>query len=124
MSSEGRGTRHGHYSCCVGGCIVYAVIRSGARQYRADVGNTILVERLPAEVGEQLELDDVLLVVDDERVEVGQPTVEKAKVLATVVAQEKGPKIRIFKYHPRKRYRLRAGHRQHYTRLQVDEIVV
>jgi large subunit ribosomal protein L21 len=103
---------------------VYAVIRSGARQYRADVGNTILVERLPAEVGEQLELDDVLLVVDDERVEVGQPTVEKAKVLATVVAQEKGPKIRIFKYHPRKRYRLRAGHRQHYTRLQVDEIVV
>jgi large subunit ribosomal protein L21 len=88
------------------------------------VGNTILVERLPAEVGEQLELDDVLLVVDDERVEVGKPTVEKAKVLATVVAQEKGPKIRIFKYHPRKRYRLRAGHRQRYTRLQVDEIVV
>jgi large subunit ribosomal protein L21 len=103
---------------------VYAVIRSGARQYRANVGNTILVERLPAEVGEQLELDDVLLVVDDERVEVGKPTVEKAKVLATVVAQEKGPKIRIFKYHPRKRYRLRAGHRQRYTRLQVDEIVV
>lgn len=103
---------------------MYAVIRSGVRQYRADVGNTILVERLPAEVGEQLELDDVLLVVDDERVEVGQPTVEKAKVLATVVAQEKGPKIRIFKYRPRKRYRLRAGHRQHYTRLRVDEIVM
>ena len=103
---------------------MYAVIRSGVRQYRADVGNTILVERLPAEVGEQLELDDVLLVVDNERVEVGQPTIEKAKVLATVVAQEKGRKIRIFKYHPRKRYRRTAGHRQHYTRLRVDEIVV
>ncbi len=103
---------------------MYAVVRSGARQYRADVGNTILVERLPVEVGEQLELDDVLLVVDDEWVEVGQPTVEKAKVLATVMAQEKGPKIQIFKYRPRKRYRRTAGHRQHYTRLRVVEIVV
>jgi large subunit ribosomal protein L21 len=103
---------------------VYAVMRSGARQYRAAVGDTILVERLPAEVGEQLELDDVLLVADGEKTKIGQPAVKKAKVLATVVAQEKGPKIRIFKYHPRKRYRRRAGHRQRYTRLRVDEIVV
>jgi len=103
---------------------VYAVVRSGARQYRTEVGDTILVERLPAEVGQQLELDEVLLVADDERVEIGQPTVDGAKVLATVVAQEKGPKIRIFRYRPRKRYRRRAGHRQRYTRLLVDEIVV
>jgi large subunit ribosomal protein L21 len=103
---------------------VYAVVRSGARQYRAGVGDTILVERLPAEVGQQLELSEVLLVADGEKVKVGQPTVKKAKVLATVVAQEKGPKVRIFKYHPRKRYRKRAGHRQWYTRLRVDEIVV
>ena len=66
----------------------------------------------------------MLLVVEDERVEVGRPTVEGAKVLATVVAQEKGPKIRIFKYRPRKGYRRHAGHRQRYTRLRVDEIVV
>ena len=103
---------------------MYAVVKSGARQYRAEVGDTILVERISAEVGEQLELKDVLLVADGEKVKVGQPTVKKAKVLATVVAQEKGPKIRIFKYHPRKRYRQRSGHRQQYTRLQVDEIVV
>jgi len=102
---------------------VYAVVRSGARQYRASVGETIVVERLPADVGQQLKLDEVLLIADGERVEVGRPTIEGAKVLATVVAQEKGPKIRIFKYHPRKRYRKRAGHRQHYTRLRVDEIV-
>jgi large subunit ribosomal protein L21 len=88
------------------------------------VGETILVERIPAEVGEQLELGDVLLVADGEKVKIGKPAVKKAKVLATVVAQEKGPKIRIFKYHPRKRYRRRAGHRQQYTRLQVDEIVM
>jgi len=87
------------------------------------VGETIVVERLPADVGQQLKLDEVLLIADGERVEVGRPTIEGAKVLATVVAQEKGPKIRIFKYHPRKRYRKRAGHRQHYTRLRVDEIV-
>jgi large subunit ribosomal protein L21 len=102
---------------------VYAVLESGARQYRAEVGETIVVERLPAEVGQQLELDKVLLISDGEQVEVGQPTVEGAKVLATVVAQEKGPKIRIFKYRPKKRYRRRAGHRQRYTRLRVDKIV-
>jgi large subunit ribosomal protein L21 len=103
---------------------VYAVLKSGARQYRAKVGETILVDRLSAEVGQQLEMDKVLLIADGERVEVGRPTIEGARVLATVVAQEKGPKIRIFKYHPRKRYRRRAGHRQRYTRLRVDEIVM
>jgi len=103
---------------------VYAVVRSGARQYRASVGDAILVERLPVEVGEQIELDEVLLVAGGEKVEIGQPIVDGARVLATVVAQELGPKIRIFKYHPRKRYRRRAGHRQRYTRLRVDEIVV
>jgi large subunit ribosomal protein L21 len=88
------------------------------------VGDTITVERLPAEVGQQLELAEVLLVADGEQIEIGQPTVGGAKILATVVAQEKGPKIRIFKYHPRKRYRRRAGHRQRYTQLRVDKIVM
>jgi len=102
---------------------VYAVVRSGARQYRAEVGNTILVEKLPVKVNQRLELDEVLLVANGEQVKIGQPIVGGAKVLATVVAQEKGPKIRIFKYHPRKRYRRRGGHRQRYMRLRVDEIV-
>lgn len=103
---------------------MYAVVKSGARQYRASVGDTIIVERLPAETGQRLELDEVLLVADGEQVEIGRPTIDGAKVVATVVAEEKGPKIRIFKYHPRKRYRRRAGHRQRYTHLRVDEIVV
>jgi len=103
---------------------VYAVVKSGARQYRAEVGNTLLVEKLSVQVNQQLELDEVLLVADGEQVKIGQPLVEGASVRATVVAQEKGPKIRIFKYHPRKRYRQRKGHRQRYTRLRVDEIVV
>ena len=107
-----------------GGCIVYAVVKSGARQYRAEVGDTLVVERLPDEVGKQVVLKDVLLVSDGETVKVGKPMVKKAKVVTTVVAQEKGPKVRIFKYHPRKRYRRRAGHRQQYTRLRVEEIVV
>ena len=103
---------------------MYAVVKSGARQYRASVGDTITVERLPAEVGQQLELAEVLLVADGEQIEIGQPTIGGAKILATVIAQEKGPKIRIFKYHPRKRYRRRAGHRQRYTQLRVDKIVM
>ena len=65
----------------------------------------------------------MLLVADGKKVQVGQPMVKGAKVVATVVAQEKGPKILIFKYRPRKRYRRRAGHRQYYTRLRVDKIV-
>jgi len=98
-------------------------MKSGARQYRAEVGSTIVVERLPAEVGQQIVLKDVLLVADGEKVKIGQPIVKKAKVLATVVAQEKGPKVRIFKYRPKQRYRRRIGHRQQVTRLRVDEIV-
>jgi large subunit ribosomal protein L21 len=99
-------------------------VKSGARQYRANVGETIRVEKLSVDPGEQIELDEVLLVVDDGETTIGQPSVEGAKVLATVVAQEKGPKITIYKYRPSKRYRRRAGHRQHYTRLRVDDIIV
>ena len=103
---------------------MYAVVKTGGRQYRAEPGKTMLIERIPAEVDQQVELDEVLLIADGENAQIGQPMVKGAKVVATVVAQEKGPKIRIFKYHPRKRYRRRKGHRQQYTRLRVDEIVV
>lgn len=103
---------------------MYAVMKSGARQYRASVGDTIRVEKLPFNVGERIELDEVLLVVDDKETKIGQPIVEGAKVLATVVAQEKGPKIEVFKFRPKTRYQRHAGHRQPYTRLRVDEIIV
>jgi large subunit ribosomal protein L21 len=102
---------------------VYAVVESGGRQYKAIEGQAITVERLPYEAGEKIELDRVLLISDGKNIKIGQPVVAGASVKATVLGEEKGPKIRIFKMHPRKRYRRRKGHRQTYTRLRVDEIV-
>jgi large subunit ribosomal protein L21 len=102
---------------------VYAVVESGGRQYKAIEGQAITVEQLPYQSGEEIELDRVLLIADGNDVQVGRPVVEGAKIKATVLGEEKGPKIRIFKMHPRKRYRRRQGHRQAYTRLMVDEIV-
>ena len=102
---------------------MYAVVESGGRQYKAIEGKAIMVERLAHDTGEEIELDRVLLIADGENVQVGQPVVEGAKVKATVLGEAIGPKVRIFKMHPRKRYRRRKGHRQTYTRLRIDEIV-
>ena len=102
---------------------MYAVVESGGRQYKAIEGQTIIVERLPHDAGEQIELERVLLVADGQDVKIGQPVVEGVKVKATVLGEMRGPKIRIYKMHPRKRYRRRKGHRQTYTRLQIDEIM-
>ncbi len=102
---------------------VYAVIKSGGHQYKASVGSDLIVERLPYAVGAQVELDQVYLLDDGEQVLVGQPTVEGAVVRATVIDEFRGPKVRIFKYRPKERYRRRQGHRQTYMRLRVDDIV-
>jgi len=102
---------------------VYAVVKSGTHQYKALVGNELIVERIPYAVGAQVELDQVYLVADGEEVMVGQPVVAGAKVIATVIEELRGPKVRIFKYRPKERYRRRQGHRQNYMRLHVDEIV-
>jgi large subunit ribosomal protein L21 len=98
-------------------------VESGGRQYKAVEGEAITVERLPYEAGDKIELERVLIVSDGDKVKIGQPTVKGAKVKATVLGLEKGPKVRIFKMHPRKRYRRRKGHRQGYTRLRIDKIV-
>ena len=103
---------------------MYAIVETGGKQYQVQRGQVIDVERLPAEVGEQVELDQVLLVADDGEVTVGQPKVEGAKVRATVLRQDKGRKVIVFKFKPKGRYRRKAGHRQHFTRLRIDEIVV
>ncbi len=102
---------------------MYAIVQSGGRQYRVKAGDLVVVEKLPVEAGEHITLDQVLLVSDGGEVKIGTPMVEGAQVIVTVVAQEKGPKIHIFKYRPKQRYRRRMGHRQNYTRLRVDEIV-
>ncbi len=102
---------------------MYAIVKSGTHQYKAVVGKELIIERIPYEVGEQVVLEDVYLLVDEDEVHVGRPVVPGAKVVATVVDEFRGPKIRIFKYRPKKRYRRRMGHRQTYMRLRVDEIV-
>lgn len=103
---------------------MYTIVESGGRQYRAEEGHNIIVEKLPNQVGEQIELNNVLLLSNGDGVQVGQPTVSGVTVKATVVDQFRGKKIFVWKYKPKKRYRRRQGHRQSYTRLRVDEIVV
>ena len=102
---------------------MYAIVKCGGRQYRAEEGHSFVVEKLPYEVGEKIDLDEVLLVSDGGDVSVGQPVIGGASVKATIVEQFRGKKIFVWKYRPRKRYRRRQGHRQSYTRLRVDEIV-
>ncbi len=102
---------------------MYAIIRTGGRQFNAVVGGIIDVEKLPFEEGESVELDEVLLVArEDGDAVVGKPLVDGAKVKATVVRQFRGPKILVWKYKPKKRYRRRQGHRQYYTRLKIESI--
>jgi len=100
----------------------YAIVERGGKQYKVVEDSTIRVDRLPAELDEQILLDSVLLLVDGKEVSVGTPAVKGAQVKTTVVGHEKGPKIVVFKYRPRKRYRVKTGHRQKYTRLKVDFI--
>jgi large subunit ribosomal protein L21 len=102
---------------------MYAVVKTGGKQYRVSPGDSVEVEKLPYEVGQQVELDQVLLVANGNGAKIGQPLVEGAKVKATVTRQVKGRKIIVFKYRSSKRYRRKQGHRQNYTRLRIDEIV-
>jgi large subunit ribosomal protein L21 len=103
---------------------MYAVVETGGKQYKVSAGETIEVEKLPLKVGQIVELDRVLLVSDENKVQVGNPTIGGAKVMATVADQGKGKKVIVFKYKPKIRYRRRAGHRQAYTRLRIDKIIV
>lgn len=101
---------------------MYAIVECGGRQYRAEEGHTLSVEKLPQEVGDKVELP-VLMVANGATVQVGTPMVESAKVTATVVDQYRGKKIFVWKYKPKKRYRKRRGHRQSYTKLRIDSVV-
>ncbi len=102
----------------------YAIVEDGGKQYRAVEGGIIEVDYFPSEAGEAVDLDRVLLVADGDNVSVGTPFVAGAKVQATVVKQIKGPKIIVFKYKPKKRYRVKSGHRQKYTQLRIESIAV
>lgn len=100
----------------------YAIVEDGGKQYKAVIGSTIEVDRFDSEIGEEIDLERVLLVSEDDSTEIGTPFISGAKVQATVVAQVKAPKIVVFKYKPKKRIRVKSGHRQQYTRLRIDAI--
>ena len=100
----------------------FAIIESGGKQYRAVEGQPIDVDRLPVEAGKKFNLERILLMADGDEVMIGTPIVSGIEVKVTVLDHTKGPKIDRFKYRPKKRIRVRGGHRQQYTRLMVDFI--
>jgi large subunit ribosomal protein L21 len=102
---------------------MYAVIQTGGKQYRVKSGEQVKVELLPAEVGAAVSFDRVLMLGEGDGVRVGAPFVDGARVKATVVAQGRGEKVRIFKLRRRKHYAKTQGHRQAFTEVRIDEIV-
>ncbi len=101
---------------------MYAIVKTGGKQYQVASGDRLRVEKLEGNVGDTVELTDVLMVVDGDKTEIGRPVVENAKVVATIAEQGKAKKVIIFKKKRRKGYRLRKGHRQFYTAIQIQEI--
>ena len=103
---------------------MYAIIKTGGKQYRISPGDVLRVARLPGERGDEVILDQVLLVTDGDAVQVGQPLVPNATVRTEILRQGKGKKVLIFKKKRRKNYRRKQGHRQLFTALQIQEIIV
>ena len=102
---------------------MYAVIKSGGKQYRVESGAKLRVERLSADVGAAVSFDEVLLVGSGDTVKLGAPLVSGAQVKATVLAQGRDDKVRIFKLRRRKHYQKSQGHRQSYTEVRIDDII-
>jgi len=98
---------------------MYAVIKTGGKQYRVSAGEKLKVEQLAAEVGAEIVLDQVLLVADGDSVRMGTPLVDGARITARVVSHGRGDKVRIFKLNRRKHYRRTKGHRQNYTEIEI-----
>ena len=103
---------------------MYAVIKTGGKQYRVSSGEKLKVEQLAADVGSEITIDQVLMVADGDKVSIGKPLVEGASVKATVVNHGRGEKVRVFKMRRRKHSKKQQGHRQNYTEIQVGQISV
>ena len=101
---------------------MYAVVTTGGKQYRVEAGSELIIERLAEEPGASITFDRVLMVGDGDAVTIGSPTVDGASVSGTVLAEELGPKLIIFKFKQKVKYRRTRGHRQHLTRVRIDEI--
>jgi len=101
----------------------YAIVETGGKQYKVVEGGTLEVDRLPEELGKKITLDKVLLLSDEQGTRVGTPLLKEVSVETIVVDHFKGPKVVIFNYRAKQRYRVKTGHRQQYTRLKVESIV-
>ena len=101
---------------------MYAIIRTGGKQYQVAAGDKLRVEKLQGNVGDTVELSDILMVVDGEEIKIGRPVIEGAKVVAKITEQGKADKVLVFKMKRRKGYRVKRGHRQQYTALTIEEI--
>lgn len=101
---------------------MYAIIKTGGKQYRVAEGDSVIIEKLTAEEGSEVTFDEVVTVVKDDEVLIGKPLVAGAKVTAKVDSHGKGKKIRIFKYKAKSNYRRRQGHRQPYTKVLIEKI--
>ncbi len=101
---------------------MYAIIKTGGKQYKVAEGDEVIIEKLEVAEGDSVTFEEVLTVVDGDNVKIGTPKVEGAKVTASVVKQGKGPKIRIFKFKHKTNYRRRQGHRQPFTKVKIEKI--
>ncbi|MBN3860262.1 MAG: 50S ribosomal protein L21 [Neisseriaceae bacterium] len=101
---------------------MYAVIKTGGKQYKVAPGEKLKIEQIPAELDSQIVLDKVLMIADGDAVKIGTPFVEGATVKATVLSHGRHDKVRIFKMRRRKHYQKRQGHRQNFTEIRVDAI--
>lgn len=101
---------------------MYAIVRTGGKQYQVASGDQLRVEKLEGNVGDSVNLDDVLMISDGDDVKIGKPSLDGAKVVATITEQGKAKKIVVFKRKRRKGYRLKRGHRQQFTALKIEEI--
>jgi large subunit ribosomal protein L21 len=101
---------------------MYAIVRTGGKQYQVACGDQLRVEKLAGQVGDNIDLADVLMVVDGENIQIGRPVLENAKVTAIIAEQGRGKKVIVFKKKRRKGYRLKQGHRQSYTALKIEQI--
>ena len=101
---------------------MYAVIKTGGKQYRVSAGETLKIESVAGDVGSEIVLDKVLMVADGDKLNVGKPLVNGASVKATIVSHGRGDKIKIFKMRRRKHYQKHQGHRQNFTEIRIDGI--
>ena len=101
---------------------MYAVVKTGGKQYRVAPGDTFRVEKLEAEQGSKVALDNVLMVIDGDKTSVGSPELNGVKVMCTVLEQGRAKKIHVMRYKAKKNVRVKKGHRQYYSRLRVDSI--